>query len=267
MSKIISIHSFRGGTGKSNLSANLTCALAMRGCRVGVIDTDIHSPGIHVLFRVQPNSMKNSLNDFLHNRCAIEDAAIDVTHTLKVGRQPVPEGAALYLIPSSMQTGEIAQILSEGYDVGLLNDGIRQVIQRLELDFLFIDTHPGVNEETLLSIAISDLLYLVLRPDQQDFQGTAITVELARQLEVKNMYLVLNKVLNVMDPKALSEKAESIFATPVAQVLPLSEELVQLGSDGVFSLLEPDHPYSRGVEELAELVFSGLGQATEQGIS
>jgi septum site-determining protein MinD len=261
MSKIISIHSFRGGTGKSNLTANLTCALAMRGARVGVIDTDIHSPGIHVLFRVQPASMKHSLNDFLHNRCPIEAAAIDVSATLRCGTAAVPESAALFLIPSSMQTGEIAQILSEGYDVGLLNDGIRRLIQALRLDYLFIDTHPGVNEETLLSIAISDLLYLVLRPDQQDFQGTAITVELARQLEVKKMYLVLNKVLNVMDPKALSEKAESIFGTQVAQVLPLSEDLVHLGSDGVFSLLEPDHPYSRGVEELAEIVFSGLSTA------
>lgn len=262
MSKIISIHSFRGGTGKSNLTANLTCALAMRGARVAVIDTDIHSPGIHVLFRVQPANMKNSLNDFLHNRCAIEDAAIDVTHTFDYSQVEVPPQAALYLIPSSMQTGEIAQILSEGYDVGLLNDGIRRVIQYLNLDYLFIDTHPGVNEETLLSIAISDLLYLVLRPDQQDFQGTAITVELARQLEVKKMYLVLNKVLNVMDPKALSEKAESIFATPVAQVLPLSEDLVQLGSDGVFSLMEPSHPYSRGVSELADIVHSDVSTTT-----
>ena len=50
MSKIISIHSFRGGTGKSNTTANVTAHLALQGLRVGVIDTDIQSPGIHVLF-------------------------------------------------------------------------------------------------------------------------------------------------------------------------------------------------------------------------
>ncbi|MCB0084063.1 MAG: P-loop NTPase, partial [Caldilineaceae bacterium] len=49
MSKIISIHSFRGGTGKSNTTANLATLLAAGGQRVGVIDTDIQSPGIHVL--------------------------------------------------------------------------------------------------------------------------------------------------------------------------------------------------------------------------
>ena len=261
MSTIISVHSFRGGTGKSNLSANLTCAMAARGNRVGVIDTDIHSPGIHVLFRLQPSAMKHSLNDFLHNRCAIEDAAIDVTQTVRDSESSVAENAALYLIPSSMQTGEIARILSEGYDVALLNDGIRTLIQRLKLDYLFIDTHPGVNEETLLSIAISDILFLVLRPDQQDFQGTGVTVDLARQLEVKKMYLVLNKVLNIMDPAALSEKAEAIFGTPVAEVLPLSEELVQLGSDGVFSLIDPAHPYSQGIARLADLIAAGATRA------
>ena len=46
---------------------------------------------------------------------------------------------------------------------------------------------PGVNEETLLSIAISDKLILVMRPDSQDFQGTAVTAELARRLEIPEM--------------------------------------------------------------------------------
>ena len=50
MSRIVSIHSFRGGTGKSNTTANLAAILAASGRRVGVIDTDIQSPGIHVLF-------------------------------------------------------------------------------------------------------------------------------------------------------------------------------------------------------------------------
>ena len=52
MPKIISIHSFRGGTGKSNTTANLAALLAADQKRVGVIDTDIQSPGIHVLFGI-----------------------------------------------------------------------------------------------------------------------------------------------------------------------------------------------------------------------
>ena len=50
MSKIISVHSFRGGTGKSNTTANLAVTLARKGNRVAVVDTDIQSPGIHAIF-------------------------------------------------------------------------------------------------------------------------------------------------------------------------------------------------------------------------
>jgi len=67
-------------------------------------------------------------------------------------------------------------VLREGYDVGLLNDGFQSLIEELNLDVLRIDTHPGLNEETLLSIAISDTLLIILRPDQQDYQGTSVTV-------------------------------------------------------------------------------------------
>ena len=68
MSKIVSVHSYRGGTGKSNTTANLAASIAMRGCRVGIVDTDIQSPGIHVLFGFDENDIHLALNDFLWGR-------------------------------------------------------------------------------------------------------------------------------------------------------------------------------------------------------
>src|SRR5262249_31546996 len=65
MAKMVSVHSFRGGTGKSNTTANLATTIALRGHRVGIVDTDIQSPGIHVLFDLQEDAVEHSLNDFL----------------------------------------------------------------------------------------------------------------------------------------------------------------------------------------------------------
>lgn len=48
-------------------------------------------------------------------------------------------------------------------------------------------------EETLLSIVISDALVVVMRPDKQDYEGTGITVTVARELKVPNLMLVVNK--------------------------------------------------------------------------
>jgi len=257
VAKIISTHSFRGGTGKSNTTANLAVLIARAGHRVGVIDTDIQSPGIHVLFRLSENDLRHSLNDYLWGKCRIEEAACDVT-TRAIG--DVREGSdrpRLFVIPSSLKTGEIARILREGYDVGLLNDGLQDLLKRLQLDFLLIDTHPGVNEETLLSIAVSDLLVLIVRPDQQDFQGTAVAVELARKLEVPEMLILLNKVPTDMDPAALRVQVEAMYKTEVAAVFPLSTEMVRMGSGDIFSNRFPDHPLTIELSNVARRIVKG----------
>jgi len=254
LAKIISTHSFRGGTGKSNTTANLAVLVAKAGFRVGVIDTDIQSPGIHVLFRLGENDLRHSLNDYLWGKCRIEEAACDVTtraigNVLEDSDQP-----RLYVIPSSLRTGEIARILREGYDVARLNDGLQDLLKRLRLHFLFIDTHPGVNEETLLSIAISDLLLLIVRPDQQDFQGTAVTVELARKLEVPQMSILLNKVPPGMDAAALRGQVEAMYNTEVTAILPLSTEMVRMASSNIFCNRYPDHPLTRELTGVAKRI-------------
>jgi septum site-determining protein MinD len=249
MGRIVSIHSFRGGTGKSNVTANLAVLTALTGKRVGIVDTDVQSPGIHVLFGFDEDRVERSLNDYLWGRCPIEDTAYDVTGVLN-GR-PAPDSAAVFLIPSSLRTGEIARVLREGYDVARLNDGFRELQQSLRLDYLFIDTHPGVNEETLLSIAISDTLLIVLRTDYQDYQGTAVTVDLARRLETPRILLLINKVLPPFDAAAVGAQIGSTYDVPVAGVLPLSEDMVRLASNGVFALAHPTHAVTEVLRKVA----------------
>jgi len=250
MSKIISVHSFRGGTGKSNTSANIAYLCAVQGLRVGVVDTDIQSPGIHVLFGLDDQDMGRSLNDYLWGKCKIEETAHDVTASLG----PLVKGK-VFLIPSSIKAGEIARVLREGYDVGLLNDGFESLIKNLNLDMLIIDTHPGLNEETLLSIAISDTLVLILRPDQQDYQGTSVTVEVARKLGVPQMLLMVNKV-PVMLMAEVKQRIEKLYNCEVAVVVPHTDELMTLASSGIFSLRYPDHPVTKLYKQMADRVMA-----------
>lgn len=257
MAHIISTHSFRGGTGKSNTTANLATLIARAGNRVGVIDTDIQSPGIHVVFGFDQSLAKHSLNDYLWGRCDIEQAAYDITASCIGEVAEDGLGPRLFLIPSSLNSGEIARILREGYDVGLLNDGLRDVVSRLQLDYLLIDTHPGVNEETLLSIALSDTLVLILRPDKQDFQGTAVTVELARRLEVPELLVVVNKVPDGTDADLIREQVEKTYGAEVVTLLPLNMEMSRLGSGGLFVNRFPSHPFTQGLQQLAKRVIEG----------
>jgi MinD-like ATPase involved in chromosome partitioning or flagellar assembly len=243
---IVSIHSFRGGTGKSNTVANVAAILAGQGKCVGVIDTDIASPGIHVLFNVDDAAGGYALNDYLWGRCEIKDAAHDVTPNLGA-----PVSGKVYLIPSSMKPGEITKVLREGYDVGLLNDGFHQLIDDLRLDVLMIDTHPGLNEETLLSIAISDALAIILRPDSQDYQGTSVTVEVARKLDVPRMLLIVNKVPAIFNADEVKKRVETTYNCAVAAVIPHSDDMMALASSGIFVLRFPDHPITGLLKSIA----------------
>jgi len=239
VAKIISVHSFRGGTGKSNTTANLAALMASQGLRVAVVDTDIQSPGLHVLFGLRGEDITHSLNDHIWGKIAIREAAI-----------PVLEGqvsGAVFLVPSSVRADDIVQILRQGYDMRMLTSAFRELTEELELDVLLIDTHPGLNEETLFSLAISSAVVIVMRPDQQDYEGTGVTVEVARSLEVPSMALLVNKAPASLDPVALAETVSSTFNCPVLAVQPHSDAMLELGSRGVFALVHPDDPMTESL--------------------
>jgi len=120
-----------------------------------------------------------------------------------------------------------------------------------KLDALLIDTHPGLNEETLLSIAISDALAIIMRPDQQDYQGTGVTVEVARKLEVPRLLIVVNKVPPVWDENEVRARVERTYHADVGAILFHSDEMMTLASSGIFSISYPNHPMTRSLQQLA----------------
>ncbi|WOD37061.1 MinD/ParA family protein [Nodosilinea sp. E11] len=252
MPKIISVHSYRGGTGKSNTASNLAVILAQQGNRVAVIDTDIQSPGIHVLFGFRKDNINSSLNDYLWGKINIEDAVYNVSDRLLESNK---KAGSLFLIPSSIKMGDIARVLREGYDVDRLNDGYRKLIKDFQLDYLIIDTHPGLNEETLLSITVSNILCIILRPDQQDYQGTAVTVDIARKLNVEKLFLVVNKTPEIFDFHDLKKKIEAIYDAPVAGIIPHSDDMMILGSSSIFALSNPSHPITKILEEIVHNII------------
>jgi MinD-like ATPase involved in chromosome partitioning or flagellar assembly len=128
-------------------------------------------------------------------------------------------------------------------------------LEELELDVLMIDTHPGLNEETLLSIAISDALVIILRPDQQDYQGTGVTVDVARRLDVPNLVLVVNKVPEVF-MSTVKQRVEQTYNAEVAAVMPHSDEMMVFASAGIFANKFPDHPLTQQLSQLTDRLMA-----------
>ena len=125
---------------------------------MAVLDTDLQSPGIHVLFGFDQEHIRLTLVDFLWGKCEIEDTVYDVSSRVCPGTD-----GQCWLVPASLTTQAISRILDEGYEVSRLNSHFDELMESLDLDCLLIDTHPGLNRETMLTSAISDTLVLLIR--------------------------------------------------------------------------------------------------------
>ena len=119
-----------------------------------------------------------------------------------------------------------------------------------------IDTHSGINEETLLSITLSDLLLIVLQPDQQDFQGTAVTIDVARKLNVPHLLAIINKASSNFDVEQLQQQVEETYEIDVAGVLLHSDKMMLLGSKGLFTVNYPTDRLTQTIEEIAKQIVN-----------
>ena len=127
---------------------------------------------------------------------------------------------------------------------------------RRHLDYLLIDTHPGLNEETLLSITLTDVLLVVLRPDSQDDQGTSVTVEVARTLDVPRLLLLINKVLLASDSAALAPEGGADLLRGGGRHPAARGRGGPLGEQRGFLHAQPEHAWTREVERVAARVMA-----------
>ena len=95
-----------------------------------------------------------------------------------------------------------------------------------------------------------------MRPDQQDYEGTGVTVEVARSLDVPKMFLIVNKAPQDFDFAEIKVRVEDTFNAQVAAVLPHSDEMMKLASAGIFVLHFPDHPMTEKLREVARTLVA-----------
>ncbi|GAA2752354.1 ParA family protein [Kitasatospora cinereorecta] len=230
--EIIAMHSHRGGTGRSTLAANLARLMADQGRRVALVDTDIQSPAAHVLFALGEWQPCRTLADYLIGRCEVEQAALPVRS----------EAGALFVVPARGEASGIHEIIAQGYDVGLLREGFDRLAFGLRLDVLVLDTHAGINNETVTAVASADTLAMVTRSCRLDLSGAGETIEFSRQLGSPRQALLVNLVPPGITGEAAGRRAAAAFGTPAAAVLPYTPELATVAGARLFVDAHPDHP-------------------------
>ncbi|MFH8491857.1 MinD/ParA family ATP-binding protein [Streptomyces longisporoflavus] len=249
MSQIITVHSYRGGTGKSSTAANLGLLLAASGLRVALVDTDIQTPALDVMFGDATAPARRSLTDYLIGRCEIEEAAY------AVDRDAGHEG--LFLVPARSQATGVNEIMGRGYDVGLLREGFDRLIDTLALDVLLLDTHAGFNNETVTAMASSDGLVVVTRADRLDLAGAKETTALAGRLGLGTMSIAVNMAPEGTMADRLRGEVETAYDTRITTVLPYAPEMASLAGEQLFSTAYPHHPLVSGYRRIISEVSNG----------
>lgn len=248
------IHSFKGGPGKSTIASNVAVSLSLAGKRVGIIDMDLAGPGLHVIFGLLKRRMKFTLADALQNRCSVREAAIDLTKTLGIKK------GRLVFVPAAFNTQGIVGILQKGYELASLQTAIRELINAYSLDYLIIDTRPGIDESTMLAIGLSDAMLLITRMDKQDIFGTAVTLEVARAFK-KPVFLIAN-MIPPGDGRNLEKNLVDMFRVPVIAQLPYDADVHRSLSSDIFVLRYPEHDFTFRIKSLTSAL---LGLKREKG--
>ena len=259
MVSIISVQSFKGGTGKSTIAANLAVTLAQLGKRVGVVDLDLEGPGLHVIFGVADGDVRATINDVLQHNAQIGEAVVDLTSKTKL------DAGCLVFCPAGHRLEDILKILDTGFNLYTFKSVLEQMALNYRLDYLLIDSHPGIEKDTLLSMALCNYLVLISRVDQQDLFGSGVMTEVASQLR-KPVVLILNMVPSSVSQKEsgrIADRLAELFHLNVLAALPFNSDVLENLSKGVFVLEYPRDPLTKRFTEVATMLL----QAIEQGVS
>lgn len=252
MSKIISIHSFRRGTGKTTLTANLALLLSQQGYRVTAVDLNFAAPSLPDLFGLPDEQIPQTLNGYIWGECDIDDCLVDLSQTK--GHRPTHNN--LFLVAASPRPSHITRIMRGGYLTSLLADACQELIELGSPDFLLVDMPAGVSEETQLLTAISDIAVVITRPARQDYQGTGILVELADRLQVPSRVLVVNQVPTQFSETAIRQQFADVYSCDFTAVVPHSQKMMLLGSSGLFVLEYPNDSLTAVLKQLGDWVIA-----------
>ncbi|WP_283789848.1 MinD/ParA family protein [Bermanella sp. WJH001] len=124
--QVIAITGGKGGVGKSNVSVNLSIALAEMGRRVVLLDADLGLANIDVLLGI---TSKNNISNVLNGDVSLRDVLVNGPGGIKI-------------IPAASGTQEMAQLDAREH-AGLIR-AFSSIAD--QLDILVIDTAAGIGD-------------------------------------------------------------------------------------------------------------------------
>ncbi|MCI0562625.1 MAG: AAA family ATPase, partial [Nitrososphaera sp.] len=178
MTQCIAFHSYKGGTGKTTIAANLASMLAAKGYNVSLLDLDVYAPSLQAYFDHSPAKW---INDLLSDDAKVQDVMVDMTSVVEKNAKGMGgKQGKLWIGFSNPQKEEVYKLEGGG---GKQTTSKLQLLRRFiqlreELlmdygsDYVIIDTSPGIRYWSINALAIADTLFLTLKFGDLDIEGT-----------------------------------------------------------------------------------------------
>jgi chromosome partitioning protein len=289
VAKTISFHSYKGGTGKTTIAANLSMSLASKGYHVLLIDMDVYAPSLHVYFSFKPSKW---LNDYLLDDFDFSDVIYDFAHIMENSTLPLQmkddgKKGTFDIVFSNPKKEEIMNL-----DIKTKDSSKSQMLKKMlnlrmktssesQYDYVILDTSPGIRYWSINALAISDIIILSLKMDNIDIEGTKQMASDVYKSFINfgaKSYLLLNRTAGYCNPPKLDkdvlqnpgrfeftvleqhetiEDLENYLKMDVISAIPCYCDIQFQRQEFLTVMKYPNHQFTGKIDQLAEKILSG----------
>ena len=240
----VAVASGKGGVGKSTVAANLACALAASGKKVGLLDADVYGPSVPLMFGV-PADEKPRVNE---------------------ARQIVPlVRYGVKLLSMGFLVDDANAVIWRG---PMVSSAVRQFLGQAawgELDVLVLDLPPGTGDIQLTIVQTVPLTgaVVVSTPQAVALADARKAVKMFENVHVPVLGVVEN--MAYFTPPDLPDRKYYLFGeggaqrlaaeldVPVLGAVPIEQGTREAGDAGTpVVLAEPESASARAFAEVAE---------------
>lgn len=189
--QVIAVTGGKGGIGKTNVSVNLSLALAGMGRRVVLLDADLGLANVDVLLGIKP---KATLADVLEGKCDLRDVLITGPGGIRI--VPAASGAARMVNLNPAEHAGLIQAFSE------IGDNI---------DVLVVDTAAGIGDSVISFVrAAQEVLVVVCDEPTSITDAYALIKLLNRDYGMTRFRVLANMVNTPQDGRAVFAKLSKV---------------------------------------------------------
>lgn len=253
MGRIIAIANQKGGVGKTTTSINLAAALAEKGKKVLVVDTDPQGNTTSG-FGLDRGQIENTVYQLMIGECKVEDAIIkDVLEDIK----------GLDIIPANV---DLAAVEVELMDVEqkefILKNALNEVKDKY--DFIIIDCPPSLSQLTVNSMTTASTVLVPIQCEYYALEGLSqliYTVNLVKErlnpeLEMEGVVFTMFDSRTNLSAQVVENVKENIDEHVYKTIIPRNIRLAEAPSYGLpISLYEPKSAGAEAYRLLAQEVI------------